>query len=963
MAGMKARRLDLIRQISTFKQAFQRILIVTLVCAITAAAGTNPQVSSSQAPALAQAMPLDPQITIGKLSNGLRYYIRPNKKPEKRAELRLVVKAGSILEEDDQQGMAHMVEHMAFNGTKHFPKQELVQFIESLGMRFGADLNAYTSFDETVYELQVPTDKPETMDKALLILEDWAQNVTFDNAEIDRERGVVMEEWRLRRGAQARMLDKIWPITLKGSRYADRIPIGKPDIIQNGKAERLKKFYSDWYRPDLMAVVAVGDFDRVTLEKLISSHFSSIPKPAKPTERPYFGVPDHPGTDYAIATDKEMTGTTVEVDNTLPGRGEGSVGAYRQKMVDQLFSLMIGARFQELAQKPDSPLIFGGASRGDSLDRSKDEAVLFAQVKENAIERGLQTLLVEAERVTRFGFTAPELDRQKQNMLRTYERYVAEQDNTEAASRADEYVRNFLQDETLPSPEDEYKLHQQFLPQVTLEEVNGLAKEWFPDRNRVVVVRAPERAGLAVPDEAKLTAVMKSGTDTKDLKPYVDTIASAALLEVTPKAGSVVKTSTKEASGITEWELSNGARVVLKPTNFKNDEVVFRAFKFGGTSLVSDKDYIPASTATQIVASGGLGKFNATDLQKVMTGKVAVASPYIGELEEGLNGGSSVKDLETMFQLIYMRFTEPRADATAFSVLASQAKTMMSNQSATPEFAFRDALTAARYQNHLRRRSTTAESVDEWSLDKSMAFYKDRFADANGFTFVFVGSINEATLKPLVERYIASLPSLHRNETWKDVGAHTATGVIEKRVEKGIEPKSMNAIVFSGPFEYDQTQRVAIRAMSEVLQTRLLETIREELGGTYSVNVGPGYQRIPRSEYSLTIQFGCDPDRAEALVKRVFQEIEKLKTDGPTPKQVADEKEALLREFETSSKDNGYLLSQIIGRYQNSEDPAALWKVPEYYKKIDAQMIQQAAKTYLNQKNYIRVTLVPEKKA
>ena len=939
----------------------QLAVVCVLLTAVSFLFADTHYAAVSQSTALSQAMPVDPQITIGKFSNGMRYYLRANKKPEKRAELRLVVKAGSILEDDDQQGMAHMVEHMAFNGTRNFPKQELVQFIESLGMRFGADLNAYTSFDETVYMLQVPTDKPEAMDKALLILEDWAHNVTFDSDEIEKERGVVMEEWRIRRGAGERMLSKIWPIMLKGSQYADRIPIGKPDIIQHGKPERLKQFYADWYRPDLMAVVVVGDFDKAAIEKLVTNHFSKIPASKNPKPRKDYDVPDRSGTGYAIVTDKEMTATTVEVDNTLPGREQGSVGVYRQKIVDRLFSLMFGSRFSELAQKPDSPLLFAGVGRGTFLSRSKDQASMFAQVKEGAIERGLDTLLGEMERVARFGFTATELERQKQNVLRNYERNVMEKENRLASSRAEEYVRNFLQKETLPSAEDEYALHQRFLPEITLDEINRLAKAWFPDTNRIVVIRAPEKAGLTVPDEAKLAEVIK-GVSSKELKPYVDTIAATTLLESAPAPGSVVKTTKREAIGITEWELNNGVKVVLKPTTFRNDEILFRAFSPGGTSLVSDKDYIPASTATQVVTAGGVGKFSVVDLRKLMTGKVASANPFIGELEEGLSGNSSRRDLEMMFQLIYLRFTQPKADQTAFSVQATQMKSMLSNQSAIPEFAFSEALMKARYQNHPRRRFSTAETVDEWNLDKSLAFYKDRFADASDFTFVFVGSFDEATIKPLVERYLGSLLSIHRKETWKDIGVQVASGVVEKKVEKGIEPKSLNAIVFSGSFEHDQTHRVAIRAMSDVLQTRLLETIREELGGTYSIGALPSYQRIPKPEYSIMIQFGCSPDRADDLVKRVFQEIEKLKTEGPTEKQVNDEREALLRDFETSSKLNSYLVGQIALRYQSGEDPAALWNVPEYYKKVDAAMIQQAAKTYLNTNNFIRVTLVPEKK-
>jgi zinc protease len=403
-------------------------------------------------------------------------------------------------------------------------------------------------------------------------------------------------------------------------------------------------------------------------------------------------------------------------------------------------------------------------------------------------------------------------------------------------------------------------------------------------------------------------------------------------------------------------------KVVLKPTTFKADEILFRATSPGGTSLAGDKDYIPASTATQVITAGGVGKFNAIDLRKYLTGKVASASPYISELEEGLNGSSSRKDLETMFQLIYLRFVQPRADATAFGVQAAQTKTMLGNQTAAPEYAFFQTLNNTRYQNHLRRRLSTTADVDQWNLDKSLAFYKDRFADASDFTFFFVGSFDLETIKPLVERYLGALPSIHRKETWKDVGARTAPGLVEKRVEKGVEPKSLAAIVFSGPFEFDQSHRVTIRAMSEILSTRLLEIIREELGGTYSINASSSYQKFPNQEYSITIQFGSSPERTEDLIKRVFEEIEKFKASGPTEKQLNDEKEALLREFESNSKLNNYLVNQISLRYYHGEDPAGLWNIPDYYRKLDAAMIQQAARTYLNPNNFVKVTLFPEKK-
>jgi zinc protease len=932
-----------------------------LVAATLVGAREQGVANPAQSAALTQAIPVDPEITLGQLPNGLRYYVRANKKPEKRAELRLVVKAGSILEDDDQRGLAHFAEHMAFNGTRNFPKHEVTSFLESLGMRFGADINAYTSFDETVYMLTVPTDKPETMDRALLILEDWAHGVTFEPAEIEKERGVVLEEWRLRRGAGARMQDKVFPIWLKGSRYPDRLPIGTPEIIKGFAPDRLKKFYTDWYRPDLMAVVAVGDFDKPAVEGLIKKHFTALQSPASPKARPTYDIPDQPGTRYAITTDKEMTTTSVQIGALLPARQQGTVGVYRQEMVDRLFADMLSARLAEMTQKPDAPFLQAFAGRSIFLARTRENTSLNALVKEDGVERGLDGLLGEVERVSRFGFTATELDRQKQATARGYERMVAEKDNREANSRASEYIRNFLEQESLPTADYEFALNQRFLPEITLDEVNKQAGQWFPDRSRIVIVFGPEKAGLVVPDESKLAAVVKAAS-TKDLKPYVDTVAAAALLDPVPAAATIARTTTKDAAGITEWELSNGVKVVLKPTTFKEDEILVRATSPGGTSLASDQDYIPASTATQVIAAGGLGKFSVVDLRRVMTGKIATATPFIGELEEGLNGSSSKKDLDTLFQLIYLRFTQPRVDPTAFGVQATQMRTVLANQTAGPEFAFRETLSTTMSQNHVRRRIPTAATVDEWNLDKSAAFYKERFADASDFTFVFVGSFDLATMKPLVERYLATLPSSNRKETWKDVGVRTPTGIIEKRVEKGIEPKSQAAIIFTGPFVYDQTQRVAIRAMSEILQTRLLDTIREDLGGTYSISANAGYRKIPIPDYSITIQFGCDPTRTDALVKRVLEEIEQFKANGPTEKQVTDEREALMRDFETNVKQNGYLLAQIGLKYQYGEDPVSLWSIPDYYKKLDGAMMQQAARTYLEGKNRVTVLLFPEKK-
>jgi zinc protease len=911
---------------------------------------------------LTDQMPLDPAIIRGRLPNGLRYYVRANPKPEKRAELRLVVKAGSILEEDDQQGLAHVVEHMAFNGTRHFPKQETVAFLQSLGMRFGADVNAYTGFDETVYMLTVPTDKPETLDRALLILEDWAHDVTFDPAAIDKEREVVTEEWRLRRGAGARIQDRMLPSLLHGSRYADRIPIGKMDVVQHFPPERLRKFYDDWYRPDLMAVIAVGNFNAADAESLVKQHFSGLKNPAAERPRPAYGVPDRDGTLYAIQVDKELPRTIVELEHILPASPEGTVAAYRQRIVEGLFGAMLNARLGELTQKPDAPFVSAGTGRSSYVTPSKDAASISAFVKDGGAERGLEAILTEVERASRFGFTASELDRQKQNLLRVWERTFAEKDNRVSASRADEYRRNFLIGESLPKADDEFVLHQRFLPEITLDEVNRLPKEWFGGTsNRHVILTAPDKPGVTLPDEARLAAIV-ARVPSMELAAYVDRVAGTVLLDKVPEPGRVAKSAANAALGTTEWELSNGVRVVLKPTTFRQDEVVFRAFGPGGTSLASDADYIPANTASPLIGGSGIGAYSPPELRRLLTGKIASANPFIGELDEGLTGSASPKDLETMFQLIYMRFVEPRADPGAASAQAAQLRAVMANMSNTPGFVFAQTLAQIMGNNHPRRRIDTVETIDHWNLDKSFAFYKDRFADASEFTFVFVGTFETQTIRPLVERYLGSLPSLHRTEHWKDIGARYPTGVITKQVDKGLEPKSQAAIVYSGAFVFDQTQRIAIRAMAEILQNRLRETIREQLGGTYSIGANSTYQSSPVPVYTISIGWGCDPARLDELVQRVLREVEAFKTNGPTAQQVADEREALLRDYESVTKQNAWWMAQLSQRYEGHEDPAGLLTLPDYYRKIDVAMIQQAARTYLKGDNRVQVTLVPEKK-
>ncbi len=913
---------------------------------------------------LAQPMPVDPEAVVGTLPNGLRYYVRANAKPPRRAELRLVVKAGSVLEDEDQQGLAHFVEHMEFEGTRHFPGQGITDFLGSIGVGIGPDANAQTSYDETQYMLRVPTDVPNVLDRALLVLEDWAQGATFDQSGIDRERGIVLSEWRMNLGAGERTQDKIRRAQLEGSRYAERPPIGNPDIIQKVQREQLTRFYRDWYRPDLMAVIVVGDVDRDAVVTLIKQHFSSLTNPSPKRPRPAFDVPEHNGTRYSIVTDKETTATAVAVSDLRPARNQGTVGGYRDIMLDQLFGAMLDARLDELSQRENPPFLRAAADRHlFSTPRTKDEAVLQALVSSDGVTRGVDALITELQRVIQFGFTATELDRAKQAMMVGYERVVTESPDRESASRADEYTRNFLQDEALPTIWQELAFHRRFMPEVKLDEINALARDWFPDQNRLVIVSGPEAAGVVLPDQAQLAAAVKSAT-AKRLEAYVDAAAEATLMDPPSPRGSIVKTTTRPEAGITEWTLSNGATVVLKPTTLKEDQILFRATAPGGTSLASDADFIPARSADDVVPAGGVGRFSAAMLDKILVGKAVNVTPFIGEIVQGMAGGSTPPDLEAMFQLIYLRFTEPRADPTAFAAIASQAKGLLANQLASPDVVFNQAVDSALSGNSPRRQPETPATVDQWNLAKSLAFYKARFADASNFTFVFVGSFTPEAIKPLVETYIATLPATHSHETWRDLGINLPTGVVEKTVQKGIAPKSEVAIVYSGPFAYDDAHRLALRAVTLVLQSRLFDSIRQELGGTYSIEVNPDMDKFPKPEYSVRIDWTCDPARTATLVQRVFDEIEDVKRTSFSPGQVRRIRDALTRDFERNSQDNAYLLNQISRRYQDGDvaNVAAAVNLQEQIAGLTGEAIQEAARTYLNSASYVKVTLVPEGK-
>ena len=864
-----------------------RRLLLTLLVATAVACGPPPasttppsdraQPSAKSGPVdpLDQPLPLDTRLTKGKLDNGLTYYVLPHKKPEKRAQVWLVVNAGSVLEDDDQQGLAHFVEHMGFNGTKRFPKTQLVDFLEKAGIRFGADLNAYTSFDETVYMLQVPTDKPKLLRGSIRVLRDWADGITFEPEEVEKERGVVLEEWRLGRGARKRLFDKQASVLFHKSKYAKRLTIGKPEILKKASRDTLIRFYRDWYRPDLMAVVAVGDFDGAAIEAQIKSEFASLKNPQKPRPRPSVTLPTHKETLVSIETDAELPRTSVSIMSKLPHRPEGSARDYRRSVGEQLFNSMLNARLDEIRRKPDAPFLFA-ASSTSGLVRTADAFRQVAATKEDGVERGFQALLTEVLRVERHGFTKTELDRARAQMLRLFQQAVKERDKTNGREFAAEIVRNFLEAEAMPGREAELKLVEKFLPTFTLQELNAIGKT-LAKGSRVIVVAGPKN--MVKPSaSAMLATAQKVAAQT--IAPYVDRGPSVPLMEAAPTPGKIAKTSTVPEIGVTEWTLENGVRVIAKPTNFVNDQVLMSAFSPGGHSLTKDADFSTARFADEVVGQGGVGPFDAVQLRKALAGKIVSARAQIGELEEGFVGRASPSDLETLFQMLHLGFTAPRKDISAFKSWKSRQIENVKNRRVSPERAFFEDLLTFSTQNHLRRRPVTPKVIEQVDLDRALAIYKERFADAGDFTFVFVGNIKLERLKKLSATYLGSLPSKKRKEKWRDVRVYMPRGVKTKVVEQGSEPKARVSITFHGRARWTRDTKNDMRMLSETLSFRLRQILREDMGGVYGVRVHGGISRRPRQEYRFNVSFGCAPDKVEQLKQAVFDEIKAIQKDG-----------------------------------------------------------------------------------
>jgi len=908
---------------------------------------------------LQKQLPVDPKIRTGVLPNGMKYYVRYNSKPEKRAELRLAVNVGSTAENDDQQGLAHFTEHMAFNGSKNFKKNELVDYLESVGTKFGPHLNAYTSFDETVYMIQIPTDKEDILNKGFQILEDWSNYLSFDSTEIDKERGVVTEEWRLGQGANERMRRLYWPVLFKDSRYAERLPIGKKEILQNCPYEALRSFYRDWYRPDLMAVMAVGDFDVDKIEALIKKEFSTVPSKVNPRPLKVWEVPDHKQFDVSIATDKEATSTAIQLMYMLPVEKSRTEEDYRKGIMRQLFNGMMNQRLDELRKKADAPFV-GAFSGYDNLVRNKNAYYSYAVVKEDGIEKGLTAVVIENERVKKYGFTSTELERQKLDMLRTVEKAYNERDKSESRNFVTEYVGNFLNEEPIPGIEYEFGLYKKYMPGITAAEINKMATDWMANPNNgAMIITGPEKAGVSYPSADRLKQVVASAR-LADIQPYEDKVINKPLVEKVPVAGKVVAQKQFEPMGVLQWNLSNGATVYLKPTDFKNDEILFTCFSMGGSSLSPDSNYLSADYSNAIVEESGLGAFDKTSLDKLLQGKIVGVNTSIDDYTEGLSGSCSPSDMETLFQMIYLFFTGPRKDETAFRSLIEQQRAMLQNRLSSPEAIFRDTIAYAMSGYNYRNRPMTANRLSEVNLDRAYEIYKSRFADGSNFTFTFVGNFSPEQIRPLIATYIGGLPSTNSGETYKDLGMKSPKGKFERTVKKGVEPKSSVSMKFTGPFEYTRKNRFEMNALMKLLSIKLRENLREEKGGVYGVGANPVLKHFPQGSYEVNISFGCAPDNVKKLVDASLTEIEGIKANGCDDKNLQKVKETFLRERETYLKENSFWLASISQNAMNGED---LTEILEYNKWVDALTsndFKKLANKYLGMENYAKFILVPE---
>jgi zinc protease len=942
-------------------------LLTTLVVSAAMLRAGDLRAQGPAAPATAPAfaatdkIPFDTAVTTGTLPNGLTYYIRKNGRPEQRVFMQLAVKAGSIDEENDQQGLAHFLEHMAFNGTRHFKAGELIATLESTGARLGPHVNAYTSFDETVYQFELPSNRQGVVEKGLQALADFGGGMLLTPAEIDKERGVVIEEWRGGLGAGSRLRDQQIPVLYYQSKYAERLPIGKPEILKSFTPERLKAFYTKWYRPDRMAVVVVGDLDPPKMETMIRTEFGSITKPATAAPERSYPVPLPSEVLYKVATDPEATQSSVSIVQKRPRQPQDRVGDYRRSLVNQLAFQMVNDRFDELSRKPDAPFLSAGSS-GSGLTPTVETVSLGAGVQDGKIEAGLSAIAIEAKRVREHGFGAAELDRAKKWTLAAYDREYTERDKTESGRYVQEYVNHFLEGEPSPGITYEHQLAHAAVPAITLEDVNAAAKSLFSFQSRVILAVSPQKANLVVPTDAQLKSTL-TATDTVAVTAWTDTAMGTTLMEHVPEPAAVASRREIPELGVTVVKFGNGVEAWFKPTDFKNDQVLFSLATLGGTSLADQDKYPEAQLATSLVGLSGVGGHGAVELQKLLAGKIAGASPFLTLSTQGISGSSTPANLETGLQLLNLNFTAPGDDTDAFGLIKRQLEAAYANRGNNPNALFGEKVAAVNTMNHYTSRPLTLERIAKLDRSAMSSFYRARFANAADFTFFMVGAFKLDEALPLAARYVGSLPSTNTaSSKFKDVGITFPSSTEKALVEKGREPKGTTLMSFSADPPLEENEQGRVEAATEVLEIALRDILREELGETYSVSVGLS-QRLPQTTGgSIGISFGSAPENVDRMVDRVLQEVRLLQDQGPSEDLTNRAKETARRTYETSIKQNNFWLGRLQSAKLLGRDPTLVLHRLERIDAVTPAILQDTFKKYFPMNRYTVVTLVPEKK-
>ncbi len=909
-------------------------------------------------------IPISKDVKIGKLENGLTYYIRQNATPENKVELRLVVNAGSILETDAQLGLAHFMEHMNFNGTKNFQHNQLVDYLQSIGVKFGQHLNAYTSFDETVYILPLPSDDKEKLEKGFDILEDWAFNCLLTPEEIDKERGVVLEELRLNLGADQRMLAAYLPKLMYNSQYAKRLPIGSKEVLENFKHQELIDFYKSWYRPDLMAIVVVGDIDVAEMEQKIKDHFGGYKNPKDEKPRTEFTVPDHQETFVAIEKDKEAPYSQVELIYKTKGNAKRDVtiADYRNTLVIGLFNTMLNNRLQEIANNPNPPFNYGFSYYGSSWSRNKNAFQCQAMTSPEKQLEAFTTLVVENERVLRYGFTSGELERAKKETLARLQAMLDNKNKTESSRLVYELVNNFLQGEVIPGIEAELAFHSVLYDGISLLDVNDLITNYIHDDNRVVIFTGPDGENLPTITEKDVLKVLAE-VKKMEIFPYEDVAVASSLITKAPKSGSVVKTEKLEKIGVTKLLLSNGVTVYYKKTDFNDNEILMRAYSPGGSSLIlSHTDYNNTKLAMGGLLEAGLNGFSKNDMSKIMTGKEVSASTFVNGTYEGLQGSAVNKDFEEMFQLIYLNFTALNKNKEAYQSYVDKQTAFLGNMLNTPQYWYMNEKAKVTQKNNPRFTTAipTPEEFETQNYDLAYQLYTQRFADASDFTFLFVGSFDEAKLVDYANTYLASLPSKNTKEVWVDHAFENLRGEQEFVFKKGEDPKSSVEISYRTEAAYNAKEAYYLKCAGEVLTIKLVENLREGESGVYGVGARGSASQWPKGVYFFSISFPCGPENVEKLKSAALAEVNNLLLNGPSEKDLAKVKEAQKLELKENMKQNRFWINTLNTMLYNGVDFNQILQMEAEIDALTAENIKAAANKYIANDRIITV-LMPEK--